>query len=88
MLVENHQTIVLGGIYDQNQSELVTKTPFLGDLPLIGHAFKQKQHITHRSELLIFITPKIMPYQIEKWYEIKRLLKMGLIYSIIIDTIN
>ena len=70
VLVENHQTIVLGGIYDQNQSETITKTPFLGDLPLIGYAFKQKQHITNRSELLIFITPKIVPYQFENEVEI------------------
>lgn len=60
ILVENGQTIVLGGVYEMNKSKQVTRVPFLGSLPIIGNLFKQTLTVDHKSELLIFITPKII----------------------------
>jgi type IV pilus assembly protein PilQ len=60
VLVNNGQTIVLGGIYQQDKSKTMTRVPFLGQLPLIGHLFKNTQVGIKNDELLIFITPKII----------------------------
>jgi type IV pilus assembly protein PilQ len=60
VLVDNGQTLVLGGIFEQDKSKQVKRVPFLGSLPLIGYAFSSEQEISNRSELLIFITPKIV----------------------------
>jgi type IV pilus assembly protein PilQ len=60
VLVANGETAVLGGIYEQIDRNDVDKVPFFGDLPIIGYAFKRKTLQTDKTELLIFITPKIM----------------------------
>jgi len=60
VLVENGGTVVLGGIYTQNQQDSENKTPWLGDIPILGNLFKNTSKSDNRSELLIFITPKIM----------------------------
>jgi type IV pilus assembly protein PilQ len=60
VLVNNGQTIVLGGIYQRNQSNSVTRIPFLGGLPAIGHLFSRTQTTINNEELLIFITPRII----------------------------
>jgi len=60
VLVDNGQTVVLGGIYEQEISENVTKVPLLGDLPIIGGLFRNKLSENDKSELLIFVTPKII----------------------------
>ncbi|MES2912092.1 MAG: type IV pilus secretin PilQ [Pseudomonadota bacterium] len=60
VLVENGGTVVLGGIYEQNDREDETKVPFLGDLPGIGNLFKQKTRTATRNELLVFITPRML----------------------------
>lgn len=60
LLVDNGQTVVLGGIYETIQSTQVTRVPFFSDLPLIGNLFKSRIARDDRSELLIFITPKIL----------------------------
>ena len=60
VLVANGETAVLGGIYEQTQRNDVDKVPFFGDLPIIGNAFKRRSKIEDKTELLIFITPKIM----------------------------
>ncbi len=60
VLVENGGTVVLGGIYEQNDREDETKVPFFGDLPAIGNLFKQKTRTATRNELLVFITPKML----------------------------
>lgn len=60
VLVDNGQTIVLGGIYEQTDQTSVSRVPFLGTLPVVGYLFRNKQVITNRTELLIFITPKIV----------------------------
>lgn len=59
-MVENGGTVVLGGIYQQTERSNETKVPFLGDVPLLGHLFKTNGRETAKTELLIFITPKIV----------------------------
>ena len=60
VLVENGETIVLGGIFQQISTDDVTKVPLLGDLPLMGGLFRSKVSIEQKRELLIFVTPKII----------------------------
>jgi type IV pilus assembly protein PilQ len=59
-MVENGGTVVLGGIYQQTEVSNVNKVPFLGDVPLLGHLFKTTARESTKTELLIFITPKIV----------------------------
>jgi type IV pilus assembly protein PilQ len=60
VLVGNGETVVLGGIFQSEVATQTTKTPFLGDIPYLGRLFKRTEKIDERSELLIFITPKII----------------------------
>ena len=60
VLVENGGTVVIGGIYSQTESSTTNKVPVLGDLPLVGWMFKQNLKVDNRSELLIFITPRVL----------------------------
>ncbi|PPC92661.1 MAG: secretin [Methylotenera sp.] len=60
VLVSNGETAVLGGIYEQLDRNDVDKVPFFGDLPVMGNLFKRKTLRTDKTELLIFVTPKIM----------------------------
>lgn len=60
VLVANGETAVLGGIYEQTERNQVEKVPFFGDIPVIGNAFKRRTRQDDKTELLIFITPKIM----------------------------
>lgn len=60
VLVENGQTVVLGGVYEFKTREDLAKVPFLGDLPALGNLFKKKTRDTSKAELLIFVTPKIL----------------------------
>ena len=60
VLVNNGDTVVLGGIYEQVTRDEVDKVPFLGDLPLIGYFFRHTLESDERRELLIFVTPKIL----------------------------
>jgi type IV pilus assembly protein PilQ len=64
VLVENGGTVVLGGIFEQQERKTVTKVPFLGDLPVVGYLFKNTSTVSDRSELLIFITPRIVTSQV------------------------
>ncbi|MEO8806005.1 MAG: type IV pilus secretin PilQ, partial [Burkholderiaceae bacterium] len=63
VLVENGGTVVIGGIFEQNESESVTKVPFLGDIPYLGNLFKTRTKSSNRTELLIFLTPKVVSDQ-------------------------
>jgi type IV pilus assembly protein PilQ len=58
--VENGGTVVIGGIFTQTETENSTKVPLLGDIPVVGHLFKNNQRTNDKTELLIFITPKIL----------------------------
>ncbi|ATC96021.1 type IV pilus secretin PilQ [Pseudoalteromonas tunicata] len=60
VLVENGQTIVLGGIYQQQVINSSSKVPLLGDIPYLGALFKRTSEKTEKKELLIFVTPKIL----------------------------
>ncbi len=60
VLVDNGQTVVLGGIYETERGKSVTKVPFLGDIPGLGILFRQTLTTDNKSELLIFVTPKII----------------------------
>jgi len=60
VLVQNGGTVVLGGIYFQNQSDTTDKVPVLGDLPYVGFLFRTNAKVDNRNELLIFITPRII----------------------------
>jgi len=60
VLVGNGETAVLGGIFEQIERDDVSKVPFFGDLPLFGNLFKKKTRQNDKTELLIFITPKIV----------------------------
>ncbi|WP_092025550.1 type IV pilus secretin PilQ [Marinobacter zhejiangensis] len=59
VLVRNGETVVLGGIFQSETATTTVKTPFLGDIPYLGALFTKNTRIDERSELLIFITPKI-----------------------------
>jgi type IV pilus assembly protein PilQ len=60
VLVENGGTVVIGGVYSQTQSNGVSKVPLLGDIPVLGYLFRSTAALDNKSELLIFITPKII----------------------------
>jgi type IV pilus assembly protein PilQ len=60
VMVENGGTVVLGGIYQQTETSDETKVPLMGDLPVVGHLFKSTARTTSKTELLVFITPKIV----------------------------
>jgi type IV pilus assembly protein PilQ len=59
-LLENGETVVIGGIYTQEDLSSISKVPILGDLPLIGYMFRKKSVREERNELLIFLTPRII----------------------------
>lgn len=60
VLVENGGTVVIGGIYTQDEGETINKVPLLGDVPILGNLFKNKTRTTSKTELLIFLTPKVV----------------------------
>ena len=60
VLVENGETVVLGGVYQQRTNRDVTKVPFLGDLPGVGVLFRSTKDSSAKQELLMFVTPKIV----------------------------
>jgi type IV pilus assembly protein PilQ len=59
-LVENGGTVVLGGLFQQTDTDVVDKVPFLGDIPFLGNLFKSTTRVSQKTELLIFITPRII----------------------------
>ncbi|MEB2327861.1 MAG: type IV pilus secretin PilQ [Pseudomonas sp.] len=63
VLVSDGETIVIGGVFSNTQSKSVDKVPFLGDLPFIGRVFRRDLVQDRKSELLVFITPRIMNNQ-------------------------
>ena len=60
VLVDNGETVVLGGVYEQTKSKSVKRVPFFGDLPLVGWLFRSNFEQNNKSELLVFITPKLI----------------------------
>jgi type IV pilus assembly protein PilQ len=60
VLVRDGQTVVLGGIYETERRETISKVPFLGDIPGVGALFRSKSNTSNKAELLIFVTPRIL----------------------------
>jgi type IV pilus assembly protein PilQ len=60
VLVNDGQTVVLGGILDTTKSRSANKVPFFGDIPVLGYLFRSTKDVNNKTELLIFITPKIL----------------------------
>ncbi|GAB2501247.1 type IV pilus secretin PilQ [Lysobacter humi (ex Lee et al. 2017)] len=60
VLVEDGQTVVIGGVYEFSNREDVTKVPFLADIPFLGNLFKKRGKTNNKAELLIFVTPKVL----------------------------
>jgi type IV pilus assembly protein PilQ len=60
VLVENGGTVVIGGIFEQNEREDVSKVPWLGDVPYLGNLFKTRTKTSSKTEMLIFLTPKVV----------------------------
>ena len=60
VLVENGGTVVIGGIFEQNDSTAETKVPLLGDIPYLGNLFKTRTRDSSRTELLVFLTPRVV----------------------------
>lgn len=65
VLVENGGTVVIGGIFTQDETENNTRIPVLGDVPIVGALFRNKERNKQRGELLVFITPKIITPDIQ-----------------------
>ena len=60
VLVDNGETVVLGGVYEEQKVHSSERVPFLGDLPWVGALFRSKHELNKKQELLIFVTPKIL----------------------------
>jgi len=60
VLVEDGQTVVIGGVYEFRDRSDISKVPFLGDIPFLGNLFKKKGRSKDKAELLIMVTPKVM----------------------------
>ncbi|KRG74038.1 fimbrial protein [Stenotrophomonas ginsengisoli] len=60
VLVEDGQTVVIGGVYEFTDRSSVAKVPFLGDVPFLGNLFKKRGRNKDKAELLVFVTPKIL----------------------------
>ena len=60
VLVDDGQTVVIGGVYEFSDRSSIAKVPFLGDVPFLGNLFKKKGRAKDKAELLIFITPKVL----------------------------
>ncbi len=60
VLVENGGTVVIGGIFEQIEVEDVTKVPLFGDIPVVGNLFKNRSRTANKSELLVFLTPRVI----------------------------
>ncbi|CAM5792297.1 type IV pilus secretin PilQ [Rhizobacter fulvus] len=60
VLIENGGTVVIGGIFEQNEREDISKVPLLGDVPYLGNLFKTRTKSSTKTEMLIFLTPKVV----------------------------
>jgi type IV pilus assembly protein PilQ len=60
VLVDNGQTVVLGGVYEVDKTDTIQKVPYLGDIPILGNLFKFSNRNNTKAELLIFVTPRIL----------------------------
>jgi type IV pilus assembly protein PilQ len=61
VLIDDGQTVVIGGVYEFKDQQDMSKVPFLADIPIIGNLFKKRGRQKSKAELLIFVTPKVLP---------------------------
>ena len=73
VMVRDNQTVVIGGLIGSTETEVETKVPVLGDLPLVGNLFRGSAHTSRKTNLLIFLTPHVIsePADLEEVYRIK-----------------
>jgi general secretion pathway protein D len=73
VVVRDNQTIVIGGLMGSTDTEVQTKVPLLGDIPLLGRFFRSSSTVTRKTNLLIFLTPHVIdePADLEEVYRIK-----------------
>jgi type IV pilus assembly protein PilQ len=60
VLVENGGTVVIGGIFELEETNQLNKVPLFGDLPVLGHLFRSNTKASSKREMLVFITPKML----------------------------
>ncbi|HEA46962.1 MAG TPA: type II and III secretion system protein, partial [bacterium] len=60
MLIKDGQTLIMGGMIQENVTDTFTKVPFLGSIPVLGFLFRRKEHTRTRTELMIFVTPYVI----------------------------
>ncbi|HQV13886.1 MAG TPA: type IV pilus secretin PilQ [Denitromonas sp.] len=60
VMVENGGTVVIGGVYEEEETKQINRVPFLGEIPVVGALFRNTQQVSNRKELLVFITPRIV----------------------------
>ncbi len=60
VLVENGGTVVIGGIFEMQETNQINKVPLFGDIPGVGNLFKNKTRETEKREMLVFITPRMV----------------------------
>ena len=60
VLVDNGETVILGGVFEQTTMNSQTKVPFFGDIPVVGRLFRKDVKSDDKQELLIFVTPRIV----------------------------
>jgi general secretion pathway protein D len=77
VIAQSGQTIILGGLISNNSSQKESKVPFLGDLPLIGALFRAQTQSGDKTELVIFVTPKVIESSAE-WQDISNKFQQGL----------
>jgi general secretion pathway protein D len=77
VIAQSGQTIILGGLISNNSSQKESKVPFLGDLPLIGALFRAQTQSGDKTELVIFVTPKVIESSAE-WQDITNKFQQGL----------
>ncbi len=61
VLIRSGETIVIGGLIKEEESEAMSKIPLLGDLPVLGYLFSRKENRKDKTELIVFITPTLLP---------------------------
>ncbi len=77
VIAQSGQTILLGGLISENSSSGDSKVPLMGDIPILGNLFKSKKESNEKTELVIFITPRIIE-RTEQWEEIRKTIADGL----------
>lgn len=83
VVAESGQTVILGGLISENDSDVRTKVPVLGDIPLLGALFRADNDTVTKTELIIMVTPKIIEKTAE-WEDVKTRFTQGL-NNIVID---